>query len=88
MLDRHGLPAIAAGRNSFWQFLFMGAEPVNQTDIMKSDGEAMRALDLEFLRRGCYVLPGVRRFVSAVATDQDLEDSVAALEGACQAVTG
>jgi glutamate-1-semialdehyde 2,1-aminomutase len=88
VLDRHGLPAIVAGRNSFWQFLFMGVEPVNQTDIMKSDGEAMRALDLEFLRRGCYVLPGVRRFVSAVATDQDLEDSVAALEGACQAVTG
>jgi glutamate-1-semialdehyde 2,1-aminomutase len=88
VLDRHGLPAIAAGRNSFWQFLFMTEEPVTQTDIMKSDGDAMRALDLEFLRRGCYVLPGVRRFVSAVATDQDLEDSIAALDGACRAVKG
>ena len=88
VLDRHGLPAIAAGRNSFWQFLFMDAEPVSQTDIMRGDSDAMRALDTEFLRRGCYVLPGVRRFVSAVATDRDLEDSIAALEGACQAFKG
>jgi glutamate-1-semialdehyde 2,1-aminomutase len=88
VLDRHGLPAIAAGRNSFWQFLFMDAEPVSQTDMMRGDSDAMRALDTEFLRRGCYVLPGVRRFVSAVATDRDLEDSIAALEGACQALKG
>jgi glutamate-1-semialdehyde 2,1-aminomutase len=88
VLDRHGLPAIAAGRNSFWQFLFMDAEPVSQTDMMRGDSDAMRALDIEFLRRGCYVLPGVRRFVSAVATDRDLEDSIAALEGACQALKG
>jgi glutamate-1-semialdehyde 2,1-aminomutase len=88
VLDRHGLPAIAAGRNSFWQLLFMEAEPVSQTDMMRGDSDAMRALDTEFLRRGCYVLPGVRRFVSAVATDRDLEDSITALEGACQAFRG
>jgi glutamate-1-semialdehyde 2,1-aminomutase len=88
VLDRHGLPAIAAGRNSFWQVLFMDAEPVSQTDMMRGDSDAMHALDTEFLRRGCYVLPGVRRFVSAVATDRDLEDSITALEGACQALKG
>jgi glutamate-1-semialdehyde 2,1-aminomutase len=88
VLDRHGLPAIAAGRNSFWQLLFMETEPVSQTDMMNGDSDAMRALDTEFLRRGCYVLPGVRRFVSAVATDRDLEDSVAALDGACQTLKG
>jgi glutamate-1-semialdehyde 2,1-aminomutase len=88
VLDRHGLPAIAAGRNSFWQLLFMETEPVSQTDMMKGDSDAMRALDTEFLRRGCYVLPGVRRFVSAVATDRDLEDSITALEGACQTLKG
>ena len=84
VLDRHGVPAIAAGRNSFWQFLFMEKEPLNQADLMKSDLASMRQLDIEFLRRGCYVLPGVRRFVSAVNDDRDLADSVEALDGACR----
>ncbi|MEE8144925.1 MAG: aminotransferase class III-fold pyridoxal phosphate-dependent enzyme [Kiloniellales bacterium] len=86
VLDRHGVPAIAAGRNSFWQLLFMAAEPVNQVDIMNSDTERMKRLDLELLRRGVYVLPGVRRFVSAVNTEQDVADTVAALDEACQAL--
>jgi len=88
VLDRHGVPAIAAGRNSFWQLLFMAAEPVNQVDIMNSDTERMKRLDLELLRRGVYVLPGVRRFVSAVNTEQDVADTVAALDEACQALDG
>ena len=86
VLKRHDVPAIVAGRNSFWQFLFMDREPLSQVDIMQSDGDSMRRLDIEFLRRGCYVLPGVRRFVSAVNTDQDLTDSIEALEGACRAL--
>jgi glutamate-1-semialdehyde 2,1-aminomutase len=86
VLDRHGVPAIAAGRNSFWQLLFMAAEPVSQVDIMNSDSERMKRLDLELLRRGVYVLPGVRRFVSAVNTDRDVADTVAALDEACQAL--
>ncbi len=86
VLDRHGVPAIAAGRNSFWQLLFMAAEPVNQVDIMNSDTERMKRLDLELLRHGVYVLPGVRRFVSAVNTEQDVADTVAALDEACQAL--
>ncbi len=86
VLDRRGVPAIAAGRNSFWQLLFMAAEPVNQVDIMNSDTERMKRLDLELLRRGVYVLPGVRRFVSAVNTEQDVADTVAALDEACQAL--
>ena len=86
VLDRRGVPAIAAGRNSFWQLLFMAAEPVNQVDIMNSDTERMKRLDLELLRHGVYVLPGVRRFVSAVNTEQDVADTVAALDEACQAL--
>jgi glutamate-1-semialdehyde 2,1-aminomutase len=86
VLDSHGLPAIAAGRNSFWQFLFLTAEPVSQTDIMSSDLARMRALDLELLRRGVYVLPGVRRFISAVNTGDDLALTVEALDAACRTI--
>ncbi len=86
VLDRHGLPAIAAGRNSFWQLLFLAAEPVSQADIMSSDLARMRALDLALLRQGIYVLPGVRRFVSAVNTGEDLTRSVEALDAACRTI--
>ena len=84
VLDEHGLPAIAAGRNSFWQFLFMAQEPRNQVDLMRSDMASARKLDMEFLRRGCYVLPGVRRFVSAVNTEADKTMTLEALDGACR----
>ena len=87
VLDRHALPAIAAGKRSLWQILFMTEEPHNQTDIMASDVTRMRALDLELLRRGIYVLPGVRRFVCAVNTDEDFDETVGALDAACNAIT-
>ena len=80
------LPAIAAGRNSFWQLLFMAEEPVNQVDIMTSDIERMKRLDLALLRGRVYVLPGVRRFVSAVNDDADVAWTVEAMEAACKEV--
>ena len=86
VLDRHGVPAIAAGRATFWQLLFMRHEPRHQLDILASDMAAMRRLDAELLRRGVYVLPGVRRFTSAVLTDADIEQTAAALHDACRAL--
>ena len=86
VLDRNGIPAIAAGRNSFWQFLFMAEEPTNQTDIMRSDVDRMKRLDLALLPGRIYVLPGVRRFVSAVNDDEDLAWTVDALDAACKQV--
>ncbi len=86
VLDRHGLPAIAAGRASFWQLLFLTEEPASQVDIINSDQARMRRLDVELLRRGIYVLPGVRRFVAAVNTDRDFDQAAQALDGACEAI--
>ncbi len=80
------MPAIAAGNRSFWQILFMTGEPHNQADIMASDQVRMRELDLDLLRRGIYVLPGVRRFVCAVNSDEDFDDTVGALDAACKAI--
>jgi glutamate-1-semialdehyde 2,1-aminomutase len=86
VLDRRGLPAIAAGRASFWQLLFMSGEPANQVDIINSDQERMRRLDMELLRRGIYVLPGVRRFVASVNTEDDIAETAGALDDACRAI--
>ena len=85
VLDRHGIPAIAQNTGSLWQILFMEKTPVNHADIMASDQSAMRRLDTELMKQGQYALPGVRRFVSAVNTDKDLEDTLKGLDSACRA---
>jgi glutamate-1-semialdehyde 2,1-aminomutase len=86
VLDRHGLPAIVAGRASFWQILFAAAPPRNQMDILASDQARAKALDLELLRHGIYVLPNVRRFISAVHTEADFELALDSLDEACKAI--
>ncbi len=86
VLDQHDVPAIAAGRGSFWQLLFMDSEPANAMDVVGSDRAAMRALDTELLRRGSYVLPGGRCFVSAVNTGEDFELTAAALDETCTVI--
>lgn len=84
VLDRHGLAAIAAGEVSFWQILFTKTVPTSYADVMASDVAAARALDLASLKEGLYVLPNVRRFISAAHTSDDLEDTVRALDNACR----
>ena len=83
VLDRHAIPAIVTGRASFWQFMFAERPPRNQLDILASHLERSEARDLELLRHGVYVLPNVRRFVSAVHTDDDLAIALTALDAAC-----
>ncbi len=84
VLDRHGLPVRVTGRASLWQFLFSDKDPRNQMDILASDLERSMALDLALLERGVYVLPNVRRFVSAVHTDQDFADTLEILDTTCR----
>ncbi len=86
VLNRNGLPAIAVNEGSLWQILFMGKPPVSHADMLNADMAATRALDLAQLRNGLYVLPAVRRFVSAVTRDQDFEETARALDAACRAV--
>ena len=86
VLDNHKIPALAIGRGSLWQIVFMEKEPENFGDFIQADMAATRELDLCQMRHGLYVLPSVRRFVSSVHTDQDLEDTVKALDAACKDV--
>jgi glutamate-1-semialdehyde 2,1-aminomutase len=86
VLDRHNLPAKAIGNASFWQIVFMEKPPASFADFIRSDMARTRALDLAQMKNGLYVLPGVRRFVSAVHTDGDFEETARALDAACRAV--
>ncbi|MCY4313571.1 MAG: aspartate aminotransferase family protein [Gammaproteobacteria bacterium] len=84
VLNKYRIDAIAECTGSLWQILFMDQSPVSISDILASNQDAMRRLDTELLKQGQYVLPGVRRFVSAVHTVRDIEDTVRGLDEACR----
>ncbi|MEM7023996.1 MAG: aminotransferase class III-fold pyridoxal phosphate-dependent enzyme [Pseudomonadota bacterium] len=86
VLDRHAVPAICANVGSLWQFLFMNEPPRNQANMLAGDAAAMRRLDTEMMRHGQYVLPGVRRFVSCVHSDEEFEETLRALDESCAAL--
>ena len=86
ILDKHKVPAIAHNVGSLWQFLFMKKPPRNQQDMASGDAAAMRKLDSEMMKRGQYMLPGVRRFVSTVHTEAEFEETLRALDEAAAAV--
>ena len=85
ILDKFDIPAIACHTGSLWQILFMNEAPRSHADMLASDQPAMRRLDTELMKQGQYVLPGVRRFVSAVHDDRDLDDTLIGLDQACRA---
>ena len=64
----------------------MDRAPVSHADVMNADQASGRAFDLAQMHKGLYVLPNVRRFVSAVHTGQDIEDTVRALDAACKSI--
>ncbi len=84
VLDRHAIGAMVCGQGSFWQILFLDKPPRDYADVRASDMAASKALDLGCLSEGLYVLPGVRRFVSAVHSSDDFEETVRALDAACR----
>ncbi len=85
VLDRHGLAAKAIGQASLWQIVFTKVEPESYTDFLRADMASTRELDRLQMHEGLYVLPAVRRFVSAVHSDDDFEQTVSALDAACLA---
>ena len=85
VLDKYKIDAIAECTGSLWQILFMNKSPVSISDILASNQDAACRLDTELLRRGLYILPGVRRFVSTVHDNHDFEETVRGLDEACRA---
>ena len=81
---RHKVPAIVCNTGSLWQFLFMAKPPQNYVELAAGDMAATRRLDMEMLRCGNYMLPGVRRFMSAVHKPESLQKTLADLDNACR----
>ena len=86
IIDAHGLEARTWGTGSLWQTVFMDRIPTRHADMMKADMALTKELDRQLLLRGIYVLPGVRRFVSSVHTDEDFAQTYEAFDSACKTV--
>lgn len=80
VLHKRGLNAIVVHAGSLWQILFMKKPPRNYADYAGGDINAMRKLDSELLKRGQYLLPGVRRFISAAHSGKEFEETLKALD--------
>ena len=84
VLDHHGLPAIATGDASLWQILFTEKAPASYADMLAVDAPRTRAFDEALMLQDLYVLPYVRRFVSTVHTESDIDDTLKAVDAACR----
>ena len=88
VLAKHEIPAIVESVGSIWQILHMTRPPRNYLDFLESDRTANMGLDIELMRNGINVIPGLRRFVSSAHTEDDLSQTLEALDHACRAVKG
>jgi glutamate-1-semialdehyde 2,1-aminomutase len=84
ILDRHGIDGIVAGEGSLWQILFRKTQPRNYADLLSSNMDRVKKWDSFALKSGIYVLPGVRRFVSAAITEEDVEKFCEVLDATCR----
>lgn len=87
-LERHGRPAIVEAVGSLWQVLHMAEPPARYADLLASDQASNVEFDVELLRNGINVIPGLRRFVSAAHTDEDCELTIEAVAAACRTMKG
>ena len=82
------IPAIVETIGSVWQILHMQSPPLSYIDFLESDRAANVALDVEWMRNGVNVIPGLRRFISSAHDEHDFSQTLDALDRACVAVKG
>ena len=84
---REGMAAIAAGVGVPFQALGEGpiAQPVfidpaqrilGERDLKQADGKRAARLGLELIRRGIFVVPGAKMYLSLAHTDEDIDRAV------------
>jgi len=79
-----GYPAIVEHVGSLWQILHIDESPRRYTDLLASDRPANVAFDTELMHRGINLIPGLRRFVSSVHTQEDFEKTIEAVRAVCR----
>ena len=79
---------MVATAGSLWQILHIDQPPERYADLLSSDQQANLRLDRELLANRINVIPGLRRFVSLVHTDEHFDKTARALDRACHELSG
>ena len=83
---RRGLPVRVEGDGPVRQVMFTDRETISWADAVASDNARARQLGFELLKRGVFVTPGGKTYLSAVHTDEDLAQVFEAYEEAFKVV--
>jgi glutamate-1-semialdehyde 2,1-aminomutase len=86
---RQGVPLQALGEGPIAQPVFI--DPKRQItmdrDLREADGKRGNRLGLELVRRGVFVVPGSKMYLSLAHSDADIEVTLAAFAEALRAVS-
>lgn len=83
-LKKHQIPAVVCGEGSMWHVLFTGRPPRNHGDVMDADAGKLRRFDEQLIKRGIFVLPGVRRLVSTAHGDDEFDTTISTFDEVCR----
>jgi glutamate-1-semialdehyde 2,1-aminomutase len=84
VFDRHNMGLLVFGKGPMWHMLFTDKEPESWRDIIAAGNKKMAVLEAEFLKRGLFVLPGNRRFISIRHSTDDLEATFDTADSVCR----
>lgn len=76
------LPAVITGMGSLWHIVFADRPPVNHADMIRSDMKRLREFDAALIREGVFILPGVRRLMTAAHDMETMSLTLAAVRRA------
>ena len=84
---RQGVPMQALGEGPIAQPYFMDPRVTvrRESDLKTADGKRAVRLGLELIKRGIFVVPGAKMYLSMAHSDADLEETLAAFAEALKA---
>jgi glutamate-1-semialdehyde 2,1-aminomutase len=83
-----GVPFQALGEGPIAQPVFIDPtqQIIEEKDLKKADGKQAMRLGLELVRRGIFVVPGAKMYLSLAHTDEDIEATLAAFSDALRVI--
>jgi glutamate-1-semialdehyde 2,1-aminomutase len=87
---KQGVPLQALGEGPIAQPIFIDPKhPIcGEQDLRRADGKRAVRLGHELIRRGIFVVPGGKMYLSLAHSDGDIETTLSAFSDALRAVTG
>jgi glutamate-1-semialdehyde 2,1-aminomutase len=85
---RHGVPLQALGEGPIAQPVFIEStrRVTTDRDLREADGKRANRLGLEMVRRGIFMIPGAKMYLSLAHSDADIDATLQAFADALQAV--